>query len=78
MGKPMVCITCGHHGATKSHTKGSFLLEVVLWLMFIVPGLIYSVWRVSSRSQVCASCGASTLVPADSPVGRRTLQSAAK
>jgi hypothetical protein len=77
-GRPMVCVTCGHHGPTKSHTKGSMLLEIVLWLLLIVPGLIYSIWRVSSRSKVCAACGGPTLVPADTPAGRKLLKDAAE
>src|SRR4051812_29106904 len=62
------CTSCGHLGATKTRTKGNLGIEIVLWLCLIVPGLVYSIWRMSSRTQVCASCGAATLVPADSPV----------
>lgn len=72
------CMTCGIEAVPTTHTKGSFGLEVVLWLLFIVPGLIYSVWRVSSRQQVCASCGGSALVRIDSPAAinqRKTMQS---
>jgi hypothetical protein len=75
-GKPMVCTTCGHHGPTKNHTRGSVLIEIVLWLLFIVPGLIYSLWRLSTRRKVCSACEATTLVPADTPAGRRMLQAA--
>lgn len=73
-GRPMVCTTCGHHGPTRRETRGSIWLEVVLWLLLIVPGLVYSVWRMTTRRQVCAACGATTLVPADTPTGRRMLQ----
>jgi hypothetical protein len=72
-GPALVCTTCGHHGPATTHTRGSIWLELVLWLCFIVPGLIYSVWRLTSRGRACAKCGASTLVPADSPVGRKLL-----
>jgi hypothetical protein len=68
-----VCTTCGHHGKPAKRTPGSFLIEVVLWLCFLVPGLIYSLWRLSARHEVCAGCGARTLVPANSPVGQRVL-----
>lgn len=73
MKKDLVCTTCGHYGAPKKHTKGSTLIEIVLWLFFIIPGIIYGIWRVSTRSKVCAKCGSNALVPADSPVGRRLL-----
>ena len=72
-GPPRVCTTCGHHGVPVRTTRGSFPIEVVLWLCFIVPGLIYSLWRISTRTQACAACGATTLVPDDSPVGRKLL-----
>lgn len=67
-GKPKFCTTCGHEGGTETKTRGHIAIEIILWLLLIVPGLIYSVWRMSSRHQVCASCGAATLVPPDSPV----------
>lgn len=71
--KAMVCTTCGHHGQAVVKTRGSILIEIVLWLLLIVPGLIYSIWRVSSRADACASCGAATLVPDTSPIGRKLL-----
>lgn len=67
-GKVSYCTSCGTEGPSKKVTKGSLLIEIILWLCFIVPGLIYSVWRVSSRHQACPSCGATTLVPPNSPV----------
>lgn len=58
---PTVCTTCGHHGPAAVKTRGSFLIEVVLWLCFIIPGLIYSLWRVATRGNVCSACGAATI-----------------
>lgn len=69
----MVCTTCGHCGPAAVRTRGSFGIELVLWLFFLVPGLIYSLWRLTTRGKACASCGSSTLVAPDSPVGRRLL-----
>jgi hypothetical protein len=68
----MVCTQCGCTG-TESHTKGSFLIEVVLWLFMCVPGLIYSIWRLTTRGQVCSACKSDRLVPANSPVGQSLL-----
>lgn len=67
----MVCKTCECLGVPRRHTKGSLLIEIVLWLCFIIPGLIYSIWRLNTRGDVCASCGSAELVPADSPAGKR-------
>lgn len=49
------------------------MIEVILWLMFLVPGIIYSIWRLTSRHQACAMCGGTGLIPLDSPVGQRLL-----
>ena len=77
-GRPgLVCTTCGHHGTAVVKTRGSIWLEIILWLLFIVPGLIYSVWHLTTRSDACAACGAATLVPATSPIGRKLLADAA-
>jgi hypothetical protein len=46
------------------------MIELILWICFIVPGLIYSFWRLSSRYDACSCCGSTALVPVDSPVGR--------
>lgn len=64
----LYCSTCGHEGPTKLKTKGSLLIEIVLWICFIVPGLVYSLWRISTRHKVCTQCGSSTLLPTQSPM----------
>lgn len=66
--QPMFCSSCGTIELPKVHTPGSFGVEVLGWLFFIVPGVLYSMWRLSARKQVCAGCGATTLLPPDSPV----------
>lgn len=76
-GDPMACTTCGHVGPTKSHTRGQFWVEVVLWLLLLIPGIIYTVWRLSSRTDACAVCGGLDLVPPNSPVGRRIAKESA-
>jgi hypothetical protein len=49
MAARMYCPNCGTWGSPKTYTKGSFALEVLLWLCLLVPGLLYSVWRLASR-----------------------------
>jgi hypothetical protein len=70
-GPQTICTSCGSRAPSKTVTRGSFLIEVILWLCFIIPGVIYSLWRLTTRSQACSACGATSLVPADSPVGRK-------
>ncbi len=54
-----ICSNCRGVGNPTTTTPGSFLIELVLWCLFLLPGLIYSVWRISERkSNVCRMCGA--------------------
>ena len=66
-----ICTMCGYVGYSKKITRGSFLMEVLLWLLFIFPGLIYSVWRQVSKYKACPMCKNATMIPLDSPVGRQ-------
>lgn len=80
------CTTCGATGRPRRTTPGSFVLEVALWLLAIVLAaiglwlllvvpLLYSAGRFFARDRLsCRSCGASTVVPLDSPVARRMRQ----
>lgn len=68
-----VCTNCGHAGETATKTPGSIWIELILWLCFIVPGVIYSLWRHSARHQVCSACGSRELVPASSPKGKALI-----
>lgn len=64
---------CGNCGSTTNGTKitrGSFWIELVLWMAFILPGLIYSIWRLTTRKFVCPVCREPGIVPVDSPRGR--------
>lgn len=67
-GKELYCTSCGHQGKTRYGTRGSLLIEIVLWLCLIVPGLIYSIWRHSTKRPVCRACGADTIIPPQSPL----------
>ena len=66
-----VCKDCGTVGETKTVARGSMGVEIVLWLCFIVPGLIYSIWRLSSKHETCSACGSERLVPIQTPAGQQ-------
>lgn len=68
-----VCRTCGRLTSAKGTVGGSFAVELVLWLLFCLPGLIYSVWRMTSKKKVCSFCGSPDIVPADSPMGQKII-----
>lgn len=66
-----ICSACGTIGRSKTVTRGSIAIEIILWLCFLVPGLIYSIWRLTTRTDACAACGSPALLPIDSPRGAR-------
>lgn len=74
MARNEICPNCGYMGQAKKITKGSILIELVLWLCFIIPGLIYSIWRLTTKHLACPSCGATNMVPIDSPRGKKLQQ----
>jgi hypothetical protein len=69
----MVCTRCGTVGLPKRHTPGSFGVELLPFLLFIIPGIVYGVWRLSARTWVCGVCMADVLVPVDSPMGKAVI-----
>lgn len=72
--KQLICTQCGNTGKPQRKVKGNLLIEIILWLFFILPGLIYSIWRTSSYYKACKVCGSTTLIPLDSPLGKKTLK----
>ena len=69
-----ICTACGFRGYAQNHTKGSVAIEAILWLAFIIPGLIYSIWRLSSRQEVCPTCKSPAMIPVSSPRGQQLLR----
>jgi hypothetical protein len=57
-----ICETCGSVGFAVTQTKGSLLTELILWLFFLLPGMIYSAWRLTTRQKVCRHCGGKTIL----------------
>lgn len=66
-GAPVHCMTCGTDAPSAQRTRGSFGIEIILWICFIIPGLIYSLWRLTTKRQVCSACGSEAIVPPQSP-----------
>lgn len=51
------CPNCGYKGKPKRHTSGYFAIELALWLFFLLPGFIYSIWRLTTQQYICPQCG---------------------
>lgn len=74
MSKTLICSQCGFVGSPKSGTKGSLMVEIVLWCFLLLPGFIYSIWRSSSRHSMCPKCKNSNLIPIDAPRARKIME----
>lgn len=69
-----VCTACGASFAKdKKFTPGSFFIELILWICFLIPGIIYSIWRLASRKKVCPNCLHDTVIPGNSPAAQDIL-----
>jgi hypothetical protein len=64
----LYCRHCGANASPVRHMPGSFVMELFLWLCFLIPGLIYSIWRSVGVEAVCPICGAPHMIPLNSPV----------
>lgn len=73
-GAEMVCLDCGTQARAVRRTKGSLAIEILLWLCFLVPGMIYSIWRLTTRTWACPECGSERLAPPHTPAAKRMLQ----
>lgn len=81
----VVCPNCGSVGYPKNRVPGSFVVELLLWIITIgiafagfwpalVAALAYSMWRIVARQKVCRECGEKGLVPINSPRGKELTE----
>lgn len=70
----LYCTSCGAVGGSKRHVPGSIMIEIVLWLCFLIPGLIYTLWRYAASKKACKVCSQPTLIPASSPLAQKMLK----
>ena len=66
----LICSSCGTKGSAKNETRGSIFIEIILWICFIIPGVIYSIWRLTTKAKVCRSCNSKELISVNSPRGK--------
>ena len=74
MSNDVVCNNCGHIGESVTARKGHRVIEIALWLLFLVPGIIYSIWRLTTWHEICPVCGSANLIPASSPIAQRFIR----
>ena len=66
-----ICTNCEFVGYPKYATKGSLLIEIILWLFFIIPGIFYSIWRRTNQAEICPKCSQAFMIPFDSPKAKQ-------
>ena len=70
-GPTHVCTNCRSQIRPWSDKPGSGLLELCMWLCFLVPGFLYTIWRLSSQRIIsCPVCKSRNPVPLNTPAGR--------
>jgi hypothetical protein len=67
------CLDCGFVGEPEQYTPGTLSKEIGLWCFFIVPGIIYSVWRSLCQHERCAICGNRRLVTTSSQAAQTAI-----
>ena len=57
------CTSCDNFTPT-AQRKGNSWIELALYLCYIIPGVIYSIWRRTGSPNICPLCKSGALVPA--------------
>jgi len=60
----MLCKSCGNTARSVRLLRGNLRHEVLLWLLGILPGVIYSFWR-DNGDFACSACGGKFLLDSD-------------
>lgn len=71
MKQKLVCTICGYVGFPKKVARGSGAVEFILWLLFLGPGLVYSIWRRANKQNTCPACGNAKMIPVNTPAGQK-------
>ncbi len=65
MAQYIKCPNCGYAGITKrvSWDGAGCLISIILLICFVIPGIIYIIWRDSKAGQLCCpKCGNTNIV----------------
>lgn len=69
-----LCSDCYNIGIPKKYIKGSIWIEIILWICYIIPGVIYSLWRLSTKTSGCELCGSSNIIPSESLMAKKIIK----
>lgn len=66
-----LCTLCGHETLQPlRRMPGTGWVSLLLLVPFVLPGVVYQVWRFAMRREVCPRCGSTALIPGDAPLAR--------
>lgn len=80
-----ICPNCGTTDVPVKRTRGSLVLELLLWLaglglaiwtvgLSLLVALTYSIWRLATRYEACRSCKQPGPIRLQSPRGKELLE----
>ncbi len=69
----VICNGCGQVGAPVRITPGYILIELILWICFIIPGLLYSHYRGKGRYVACGDCKSANISYLNTLAGQNQL-----
>lgn len=64
-----ICQWCHFVGNPIKPERGNIAVEIILWLLCLVPGIFYSIWRRGAPLSGCPSCGKGEMIPVNYPIG---------
>jgi len=50
------CTACKKTTSVSGKPRGSWIVELLLWMLFLLPGFIYTIWRSSGAIYKCPVC----------------------
>jgi hypothetical protein len=64
-----ICKHCGYEGEAKRQKRGSRGVEIFLWTVLLIPGPLYTIWRMTGKSKECPNCERQGFVKSSSDEG---------
>ena len=74
MKKEFICKNCNYIGEVDGgEMRGNFWVSTILWTLYMIPGIIYSIWRRSAKKR-CKKCGSGSLIKLNSAEGKKAME----
>jgi DNA-directed RNA polymerase subunit RPC12/RpoP len=70
----MLCKSCGRISEPEHKLKGHVAITIILLLFWIIPGLIYMIWRRTGIKDTCSVCGSNNIIPTGSPEAIKIIE----